>query len=137
MELYFGNALSVVASIMVIMATGYIVYTVAKQKNITAWGRRTALLAVFGLIICCVVATRDNYHLSVQASFDDSIKAGIFSLQSIQSTICCIGGAVIAYASLSSVFVKSQKYRKVMFFTLGSAMIVKMLVVEISRCVLL
>lgn len=108
-----------------------------KTKKINLWGRRIAVLALFGLALCCFVATRDNYHLSVQSSFDQTVSAGLFTLESIQSTVCSIGGAIIALASISSIFVKKQRYRKIMFFIIGVTMLVKTLVIEISRGVML
>jgi hypothetical protein len=84
-------------------------------------------------VVCCFVAIRDGYHLSVQASFDAAITAGLFTLDSIQSNLCCIGGAIIALSSISSIFVKNQKYRKAMFFILSTVILLKALIIEISR----
>lgn len=118
---------------MVCAVVFYIIYTAIKQKQIEHWGRRISLLALFGLLTCCFVATRDSYYLSIQASFDTEVTAGLFKIDSLQSTLCCIGGAIIAFSSLSSVFIKSQKYRKAMFFVLSAAIIIKILIIEISR----
>lgn len=132
--MYFGSFVATTSTIMVILALAYIIYSAINQKKIKYWGRKIALLALFGLVICCFVATRDGYDKSVQSTFDTSVKAGIFTLDSIQSTLCCIGGAIIAFSSLSSIFIKNQKYRKVMFFLLCVAFIFKTLTIEISRC---
>lgn len=135
MNLLIGDFTTTVSTILVATAWVFIIYTAIKQKEITRWGRRIGALMLLGWIICCFVATRDGYHLSVQASFDDSVNPGLFTIDSIQSNLCCIGGAVIAFSGLSSIFVKNQKYRKVMFFVMSSAIIVKTLVIEISRMV--
>lgn len=131
--MYFGNYVTTISTILLVIACGYIACTIRKRNDIEYWGRRIAFLASFGLLICCFVAARDNYHLSVQASFDTSVNPGIFTIYSVQSTICCIGGAIIAFVSLSSIFIKKQKYRKVMFWLLSAVMIMKTLVIEISR----
>ena len=137
MNLYFGTTVSTISTLLIISLITYIIYSTLKRDTVHYWGRKTALLASFGLIVCCFVATRDGYDKSVQASFDPTITSGVFSITSIQSTLCCIGGAIIAFASFSSIFVKNQKYRKVMFFTLCIAILIKILVIEISRWVVL
>lgn len=133
MNIYFGNFVITVSTLMVCAIVFYIIYTAVKQKQIEHWGRRIALLALFGLVTCCFVAARDGYYLSVQASFNTAVTAGLFKIDSLQSTLCCIGGAIIAFSSLSSIFIKNSKYRKVMFFVLSSAIILKILIIEISR----
>lgn len=132
-SLYFGNFVTTASTVLVLAAWGYIAFTMVKHKSVEFWGRRVATLALLGLLVCCFVATRDGYHLSVQASFDASVVAGLFTIASIQSTLCCIGGAVIAFSSISSIFVKNQKYRKAMFFALACTIIIKTVIIEVSR----
>ncbi len=133
MDIYFGNFITIVSTIMFCTAIAFVIYTAKKQKQIQFWGRRIAALALFGLVLCCFVAARDNYHLSVQASFDTSVSAGLFTIDSIQSTLCCVGGAIIVFSSLSSIFVRNQKYRKIMFFVIGTTLILKTFIIEVSR----
>lgn len=133
MNLYFGNFVVTMSTLLILATWAVIVFSLIKCKSIEFWGRRIVALSLLGLLVCCFVATRDGYHLSVQASFDSSVDAGLFTINSIQSTLCCIGGGVIAFSSISSIFVKNQKYRKVMFFVLSSAIIIKTLIIEISR----
>lgn len=133
MSLYFGGFTTTMSTILVLATWAYILYNSVNNKKTEHWGRKIAALAVLGLIVCCFVATRDGYHLSVQASFDETVTAGLFAINSIQSTLCCIGGAIIAFSSISSIFVKSQTYRKVMFFVLGFTVLFKTLIIEISR----
>lgn len=134
--MYFGNFVTTISTMLVVIACIYIACTIRKRNYIEYWGRRIAFLATFGLIICCFVGARDGYHLSVQSSFNTSVEPGIFTIDSIQSTACCLGGAVISFASISSVFVGNQKYRRVMFFMLSGTMIIKMLIIEVSRWVI-
>jgi len=136
MNLYFGNLLSIISTLLVIGIFIYIGVTVEKQNEIKSWGRRIAILALWGLLICIFVATRDGYVLSVQASIDTGVLPGLFTVDSIQSTLCSLGGAVIAFCSLSSIFVKKQGYRKAMFFILAATILLKTLVIEISRVLL-
>ena len=122
-----------VSTTLLILTFGYIVSVIRKESSIKEWGRRIAFLAVLGLVVCCFVAARDNYHLSVQASIDGSVNPGIFTIESVQSTICCIGGAIIGFSVLSSIFVKNQKYRKWMFLLLSAMIIMKTLIIEVSK----
>jgi len=125
MNLYFGNLLSIISTLLVIGIFIYIGVTVEKQNEIKSFGRRIAILALWGLLICIFVATRDGYVLSVQASIDTGVLPGLFTVDSIQSTLCSLGGAVIAFCSLSSIFV-----------ILAATILLKTLVIEISRVLL-
>ena len=129
--------MNILSTILLVLYLGFIVYTFYSREKIMYWGRRTLLLALFGLFICCIVATRDNYHLSVQASFDATIKMGLFAIDSMQSTICSICGGIIVISSFGCFFVKNQKYRKAVFFTVALVSIVKILVIEVSRMVIM
>lgn len=133
MNLYFGNVTSTISTILVIGILIFIGTTIAKQKKTKLWGKQIAILAIWGLLVCIVVALRDKYHLSVQASIDTKILPGLFTIESIQSTLCCLGGAVIAFCSISSIFIRRQDYRKVMFFILSGTILFKILVIELSR----
>lgn len=135
MDLYFGDFVTIVSTVLVLAVWAFISLNVIKHKGVEYWGRKVAVLALLGLLTCCFVATRDGFHLSVQSSFDETVPSGLFTINSIQSTLCSIGGAIIAFSSISSIFVKNQKYRKTMFFVLSSAIILKTLVIEISRLV--
>ncbi len=82
-DMYFGDFATTMSTLMVCIATTYIIYTIIKQKQTEYWGRRIVLIALFGLIICCFVATRDSYNLSVQSIFDTTVSEGVFALNSI------------------------------------------------------
>ena len=133
MNLYFGDFTVTMSTILLLVLLGFIGQTIFKYKSVVYWGRQIAIVGLLGLLVCCLVATRDEYHLSVQASFDAGVTAGLFTIGSIQSILCCICGGVIALTSLSCIFVKNQKYRKMVFFILSSAVIIKVIVIEISR----
>lgn len=133
MYLYFGDVISTTSTLLVIGAFIYIGMIVSIHKKINNWGRKIAILVTWGLVICCFVAIRDGYHLSVQASMDKNVTAGLFTLKSIQSTLCSIGGGIIAFCSLSSIFIRKQNYRKIMFMILLATILLKTLIIEISR----
>ena len=111
----------------------YIGVAMLRYRKVNYWGRRIMLLSIMGFIVCCLVAIRDRYYLSVQASFNEGMLSGLFPLNSIQSNLCSMGGAVIAFAIITSIFIKSRKYRRNMFFLLSVTVIIKTLIIEISR----
>ena len=133
MKLCFGSFSSIISTILIVGIMVYIWNTISKRSEINSWGKKIALLALWGLLICIFASTRDGYVQSVQASMDTKVLPGVFTADSIQSVLCSIGGAVIAFSSLSSIFVKRQGYRKVMFNILSAAIVFKVLVIEISR----
>ena len=137
MKLYFGNISSIISTILIIGILVYIWNPVAKRSEINSWGKKVALLALWGLLICIFSSTRDGYVQSVQAAMDSKVLPGVFTADSIQSTLCSLGGAVIAFSSISSIFVKKQGYRKAMFYILSAAIVFKVFVIEISRLFLI
>lgn len=135
-SLYFGNVITTLSTFAVLGIWIYLIFTMYNKKKIEKWGNRVLILVFFGLLLCILVAIRDNYHLSVQASIDSTISPGLFTINSIQSTLCCIGGAIIGFCSISSLFIRKQKYWKTMFFILSATIIVKTLIIELSRILL-
>lgn len=135
--MYFGDFVTTISTLLVFLEVGMIGYTFAKRSRIQYWGRRTLIVGMLGLVICCFVAARDSYHMSVQSMFDASIEAGLFATDSIQSNLCCIGGAIITFAGLSSLVVKKQRHREIMFYLMSCVFIAKTFIIEISRWVVL
>ena len=137
LNLLFGNILAVISTILVLGVIIFSIITMIKQKEINHWGRRVALLSGLGLLACIFVAIRDNYHLSVMSMTNPNIVPGVFAAESIQSTLCSLGGAIIAFCTFSSIFIRRKGYLKTMFFILSATIILKTLVIEISRVALL
>ena len=128
------NELIEYVSLFFITATlVYISITIARHKTIKCWGQRILILSIQGFIVCCFVAARDKYYLSVQASFEEDMITGLFSLNSIQSKLCSIGGAVIAVSIIASILIKREQCRKKFFLVLSLTIILKTLLIEISR----
>ena len=57
MKLYFGNAITTVTTLMLFALLGLIGWSVWGRTSIQHWGRRSTVLLVFGLVICCFAAT--------------------------------------------------------------------------------
>ena len=125
--LFFGDLWSALSTVFLFAVLAYIVFIAVKRKGIELWGRKTLILALAGLVLCCFAVMRDDYVESLQGG------TGLFPLDSIQMTLAYIGGAVNGFAVLSSLLVRNQKYRKAMFFILSGSIVFKAVVVEASR----
>lgn len=136
-SLFFGDLWEILSTVTLLFVLGYIVLSIIKQKEIAKWGRKILFLALIGLFLCIFVAMRDEYVVSAQGMIDGTGTVGLFAIDSWQSNFACLGGAVIALSSLSSVFVRNQKYRKIMFFILSGTILLKALLVELSRITML
>ena len=68
MNLYFGDFVVTMSTILILLVWAFIALTLIRYKSVEFWGRRVAILSLLGLVVCCFVATRDGYHMSVQAS---------------------------------------------------------------------
>lgn len=133
MKLYFGNGITFVTTVMIIILLGFIGYSIWNRNIITFWGRRTLLLFVFGLVICCLAATRDGLDQTIQCTIDGSCAPGLFSLVSIPTIMGCIGAAMIIVAFIATPITKSQHMRQIWFYIMSSGILLKVIVIEIAR----
>ena len=135
MKLYFGNATTTATTIMILCLLGFMGYTVVHRENVTYWGRRSLLLLVFGLVICCFAAARDGLDKTIQNAVDGSCAPGVFPLVSFPNLIGCIGAAVIVIAAIATPIAKSQQAREVWFYVMSGGTLLKIAVMEIARIV--
>lgn len=133
MKLYFGNGITLVTTVMIIILLGFIGYSICNRNIITFWGRRTLLLFVFGLVICCLAATRDGLDQTIQCTIDGSCAPGLFSLVSIPTIMGCIGAAMIIVAFIATPVTKSQHMRQIWFYIMSSGILLKVIVIELAR----
>ena len=90
MKLYFGNAVTAVTTVMMLVLLGFIGCSVAGRGHISYWGRRSAFLLVFGLVVCCFAAARDGLDKTVRNAIDGNrIRYG--SDQCGDHTVCSTG----------------------------------------------
>lgn len=135
MKLYFGNATTTATTIMILCLLGFMGYTVVHRENVTYWGRRSLLLLVFGLVICCFAAARDGLDKTIQNAVDGSCAPGVFPLVSFPNLIGCIGAAVIVIAAIATPIAKSQQAKEVWFYVMSGGALLKIAVMEIARIV--
>lgn len=135
MELYFGNTVSTVTTLMVILMYACIGYSVYNRANIQFWGRRTLVLAIYGLVICCFAAARDGFDKTVQNAIDGSCTRGIFSLISVPTVAAYIGAAAIVLSGIATLFSKNQQFREICFYIMSGGVTLKVMAIELARII--
>ncbi|MCI5655840.1 MAG: hypothetical protein SOT80_09405 [Candidatus Pseudoruminococcus sp.] len=136
MKLYFGNTITTITTLMLIAILGFIGYSVFNRNNIQYWGRRSLILLIFGLIVCCLAATRDGLDKTIQHTIDGSCEPGIFELISVPTIIGCVGALMIIIAAIATLFAKSQHIREIWFYLMSIGTVLKILTMEIARILL-
>ena len=135
MKLYFGNAVTTATSLMILALLGFISWSVFNRAVIEYWGRRSLILLVFGLVVCCFAAARDGLDKTIQCAIDGSCAPGIFPLVSVPTIIGCIGALLIIIAAIATPIVKTQKMREVWFYVMSGGAMLKIVTMEIARII--
>ena len=136
MKLYFGNGVSTATTLMILAMLGFIGYSVFRRASIQYWGRRSAILLVFGLVVCCFAAARDGLDKTIQHTIDESCAPGLFPLVSIPTIVGCVGALLILIAVIATPIAKTQKMREVWFYVMSSGAVLKIVTMEIARIIL-
>lgn len=133
MKLYFGNTVTTVTTLMILALLGFVGYSVVDRTNIQYWGRRSLLLLIFGLVICCFAAARDGLDKTIQHAIDGSCAPGLFRLVSVPTVVGCIGALMIIVAAIATPIAKSQQAREIWFYIMSGGAIGKIVTMEIAR----
>ena len=136
MKLYFGNTTTTVTTVMILALLGYIGYSFVNRSSIQYWGRRSVLLLVFGLVVCCFAAARDGLDKTIQHAIDGSCAPGVFPLVSVPTIIGCVGALLIIVAAIATPIAKTQRAREIWFFLMSGGAVLKIVTMEISRIIL-
>ena len=136
MKLYFGNTTTTVTTVMILALLSYIGYSFINRTNIQYWGRRSLILLVFGLVICCFAAARDGLDETIQCAIDGSCAPGLFQLVSIPTIVGCVGALLIIIAAIATPIAKTQKMREVWFYVMSGGAVLKIVTMEIARIIL-
>lgn len=136
MRLYFGNAVTTATTLMILALLGYIGYSFVNRSSIQYWGRRSPLLSVFGLVICCFAAARDGLDKTIQHAIDGSCAPGLFPLVSVPTIIGCIGALLIIIAAVATPIAKTQHSREIWFYVMSGGAVLKIVTMEIARIIL-
>ena len=135
MKLYFGNAVTTATTLMILALLGYIGVSVWNRSNIACWGRRTLLLLVFGLVVCCFAAARDGLDKTIQHTIDGSCAPGVFPLVSVPTVFGCAGALLIVVAAIATPIARTQKMRELWFYVMSGGAVLKIATMEIARLV--
>lgn len=133
MKLYFGNAITIVTTVLTVGLIVYLISTVLRRESIQFWGRQTLLVFFWGLLVCCLAATRDGYVGSVQYLIDGTMQPGVIGVFSVPGIIAMVCGGLIFLSGLLSIFIHGQNVRQVLYYVMSGSIIAKILTVEITR----
>lgn len=136
MKLYFGNGVTAATTVMLLVMLGFIGCSICNRTNIVYWGRRSVILLIFGLIICCFAAARDGLDKTIQHAIDGSCAPGLFSLVSIPTIVGCVGALLIIVAAVATPIAKTQKMREIWFYVMSGGAVLKILTTEIARLII-
>lgn len=136
MKLYFENAITTATTLMILVLLGFISWSVRNRTSIQYWGRRSIVLLVFGLVICCFAAARDGLDKTIQNVIDGSCAPGLFPLVSIPTIVGCVGALLIIIAAIATPIAKTQKVREAWFYVMSSGAVLKIATMEIARIIL-
>lgn len=135
MKLYFGNGVTAATTLMILAMLGFIGYSVFNRTNIQYWGRRSAILLVFGLVVCCFAAARDGLDKTIQHTIDGSCAPGLFPLVSVPTIIGCVGALLIIIAAIATPIAKTQHAREIWFYIMSGGAVLKIVTMEIARII--
>ena len=135
MKLYFGNTVTTVTTVVILALLGFIGYSIWNRAEIAYWGRRSAILLIFGLVVCCFAAARDGLDKTIQHAIDGSCAAGIFPLVSVPTIVGCIGALLIVIAAIATPIAKTQHARQIWFYIMSGGAVLKIVTMEIARLV--
>ena len=135
MKLYFGNTVTTVTTVMILALLGFIGYSIWNRAEIAYWGRRSAILLIFGLVVCCFAAARDGLDKTIQHAIDGSCAAGLFPLVSVPTIVGYIGALLIVIAAIATPIAKTQHARQIWFYIMSGGAVLKIVTMEIARLV--
>lgn len=120
---------------MILAILVYIGYSVINSNFVQFWGRRSAIVLIFGLVICCFAAARDGLDRTIQHAIDGSCEPGIFGLISVPTVIGCVGALLIIVAAVATPISKSQHMREIWFYIMSGGALLKILTMEFARII--
>lgn len=133
MKLYFGNTVTTITTVMLLVLLGFMGYSIMNRASIRYWGRRSLILLVFGLVVCCFAAARDGLDKTIQCAIDGSCAPGLFPLLSVPTIVGCIGALLIIVAAIATPIAKQQHTQAVCFYLMSGGVTLKIVTMEIAR----
>ena len=93
-------------------------------------------MLIFGLVVCCLAATRDGLDKTIQLAIDGGCAPGLFPLVSIPTIVGCIGATLIVIAAIATPIARTQRVREIWFYVMSGGAVLKILTMEIARLLL-
>ena len=135
MKLYFGNTVTTATTLMILALLAFIGCSAANHAAISFWGRRSVILLVFGLVVCCFAAARDGLDKTIQHTIDGSCAPGLFPLVSVPTIVGCVGALLIIIAAIATPIAKTQRAREIWFYIMSGGAVLKIVTMEIARII--
>ena len=135
MKLYFGNPVTTATTLMILALLAFIGCSAANHAVISFWGRRSVILLVFGLVVCCFAAARDGLDKTIQHTIDGSCAPGLFPLVSVPTLTGCIGALLIIVAAIATLIAKTQRAREIWFYIMSGGTVLKIVTLELARII--
>ena len=135
MKLYFGNTVTTATTLMILALLAFIGCSAANHAAISFWGRRSVILLVFGLVVCCFAAARDGLDKTIQYTIDGSCAPGLFPLVSVPIIVGCVGALLIIIAAIATPIAKTQRTREIWFYIMSCGAVLKIVTMEIARII--
>ena len=136
MKLYFGNTVTTVTTIMILVLLGFIGESIAKTDKHQLLGTQKSVPSGIWTGYYAALQRRGTDQTrTIQNTIDGSCAPGVFPLISIPNLIGCVGAAIIIIAAIATPIAKSQHMRQIWFYVMSSGVMLKILVMEVARII--
>ena len=125
LKLFFCDLFSVLTTVFILGMVVFIALASMQRHKIKKWGRLILIFILVGTAISGLSAMRDAYMT----------EDALFSVNSMQSTVCSIIGGLIFLTGFVSIFIRNQKYKKVGFHLVSILFIIQVITIEATRVV--
>ena len=129
--LYWENPHTVLSTLLLGANIGYLLWACAKKVYIQRWGWSILLLILLHGVFWYFANIRDGYSNSIVHAIDGSTEMGLFSANSVQSTVFWLASIVIWLLGILAIF--KPQVRKHAFFIMVTLNIFSMGFIEASR----
>jgi hypothetical protein len=126
LKLYFGNVFSIISFILILGFVVLFCIVTVNRSNINYWGVLVLCLFFLGLA------------MSILSGFKDGVGTPnmLFSAKSWTTITLTILGIAAIVLGVIMIFVRTQSFWQFGFYALSADIIIKTLIVEISRVIL-
>jgi len=124
-KLYFGNAITIISTILIVLFIGFFSFVLLKKTTITHWGWMVFIMFCLGLSMSVLSGFKDG-----TGSAEQVIPNGHIVMKLLMSL-----GILCAVVSLVSVFFRAESFRQIAFFILSGIIIGKIALTEVFRIV--